>query len=82
MRQHSSPASRLDGVSLPAVLELPETEGRLDESFLESLRVGPGLVPRALLGRALRRLPRVPAPRSGDDVRLGERHASSSLRGS
>jgi len=31
----------LEGVTLPAVLELAEDEGRLDESFLESLRSDP-----------------------------------------
>ncbi len=31
----------LEGVTLPAVLDLPEDEGRLEESFLESLRSDP-----------------------------------------
>jgi acetyltransferase-like isoleucine patch superfamily enzyme len=62
----------LEGVSLPALLELPETEGQLDESFLESLRSDPKAF------RALSSDDRCDAYRRhgasiGDGVRLGQR---------
>ena len=62
----------LDGVSLPAVLGLPDDQGRLDETFLESLRSDPDAF-RALTsderGDAYRRA----GASIGDGVRLGER---------
>jgi acetyltransferase-like isoleucine patch superfamily enzyme len=62
----------LEGVSLPEQLELPETEGRLAEEFLESLRSDPEAF------RALSSDERCDAYRRhgasiGDGVRLGER---------
>ena len=62
----------LEGVSLPALLELPETEGQLDESFLESLHCD------AEAFRALSSDERCAAYRRhgasiGDGVQLGER---------
>ncbi len=62
----------LEGVSLPAVLELPETEGRLDESFLESLRSDPDSfreLPPEERYHAYRRA----GASIGEGVRLGER---------
>jgi acetyltransferase-like isoleucine patch superfamily enzyme len=61
----------LEGVTLPAVLELPEEEGRLEESFLESLRSDPDAF------RSLSSDERCDAYRRhgasiGDGVRLGE----------
>ena len=62
----------LEGVSLPALLELPETEGQLEGAFLESLRSDPEGF------RALSSDERCDAYRRhgasiGDGVRLGER---------
>jgi acetyltransferase-like isoleucine patch superfamily enzyme len=62
----------LEGVSLPALLELPETDGQLDQEFLESLRSDPDAF------RALSSDERCDAYRRhgasiGDGVRLGER---------
>jgi carbonic anhydrase/acetyltransferase-like protein (isoleucine patch superfamily) len=62
----------LEGVSLPAVLELPDTEGQLDPEFLESLRADPDFF------RALSSDERCDAYRGagasiGEGVQLGER---------
>jgi acetyltransferase-like isoleucine patch superfamily enzyme len=62
----------LEGLTLPVLLELPETEGRLDVDFLESLRADPDAF------RALSSDERIDAYRKhgasiGDGVRLGER---------
>ncbi len=62
----------LDGVSLPAVLELPDYEGRLDVGFLDSLRSDPDSF------RALSSVERYHAYRRagasiGEGVQLGER---------
>ena len=62
----------LDGVSLPAVLELPESEGRLDESFLESLRSDPDSF-RALSSDERYHAYRRAGASIGEGVRLGER---------
>ncbi len=62
----------LDGVSLPAVLELPETEGRLDEGFLESLRSDPDSF-RALSSDERCDEYRRHGASIGEGVRLGER---------
>ena len=62
----------LEGVSLPAVLELPETEGRLDEAFLESLRADPETF-RALSSEERRDAYRRAGAAVGEGVRLGDR---------
>ena len=62
----------LDGVSLPAVLDLPESEGRLDESFLESLRSDPDSF-RALSSDERYHAYRRAGASIGEGVRLGER---------
>jgi acetyltransferase-like isoleucine patch superfamily enzyme len=62
----------LDGVSLPAVLDLPESEGRLDEGFLESLRSDPDSF-RALSSDERYHAYRRAGASIGDGVRLGER---------
>jgi acetyltransferase-like isoleucine patch superfamily enzyme len=62
----------LEGVSLPAVLQLPETEGQLDEEFLESLRSDPGLF-RALSSDERCEAYRRHGASIGEGVRLGER---------
>jgi acetyltransferase-like isoleucine patch superfamily enzyme len=61
----------LEGVTLPAVLELPEEEGRLEEGFLQSLRSDPDTF------RSLSSDERCDAYRRhgasiGDGVRLGD----------
>jgi acetyltransferase-like isoleucine patch superfamily enzyme len=62
----------LDSVNLPAVLQLPETEGRLDEGFLESLRSDPDSF-RALSSDVRCDAYRRHGASIGDGVRLGER---------
>src|SRR4029453_7125061 len=62
----------LDGVSLPAQLELSETEGQLDEEFLESLRADPDAF-RALSSEERCDAYRRNGAAIGDGVRLGER---------
>ena len=62
----------LDGVTLPAVLDLPESEGRLDESFLESLRSDPDSF-RALSSDERYHAYRRAGASIGENVRLGER---------
>ena len=62
----------LDGVSLPAVLDLPESEGRLDEGFLESLRSDPDAF-RALSSDERYHAYRRAGASIGEGVRLGER---------
>jgi acetyltransferase-like isoleucine patch superfamily enzyme len=62
----------LEGVSLPAVLELPGTEGRLDDGFLESLRSDPESF-RALPSDERCEAYRRAGASIGEGVRLGER---------
>ena len=62
----------LEGVSLPASLELPETEGRLDEDFLLSLRSDPDAF-RARSSDERCDAYRRAGASIGDGVRLGER---------
>ena len=62
----------LEGVSLPALLELPETEGQLDESFLESLHSDPEAF-RSLSSDERCAAYRRHGASIGDGVRLGER---------
>jgi acetyltransferase-like isoleucine patch superfamily enzyme len=62
----------LDGVSLPAVLDLPESEGKLDEGFLESLRSDPDSF-RALSSDERYHAYRRAGASIGEGVRLGER---------
>jgi acetyltransferase-like isoleucine patch superfamily enzyme len=62
----------LEGVSLPAVLELPETAGRLDEEFLQSLRSDPESF-RGLSSEERSEAYRRAGASIGEGVRLGER---------
>ena len=62
----------LEGVTLPAVLDLPESAGRLDESFLESLRSDPDSF-RALSSDERYHAYRRAGASIGENVRLGER---------
>ena len=62
----------LEGVSLPALLELPETEGQLDGAFLESLRSDPGSF-RALSSDERYHAYRRAGASIGEGVSLGER---------
>jgi len=62
----------LEGVSLPALLELPETEGQLDEELLESLRSHPDAF-RALSSDERCETYRRHGASIGEGVRLGER---------
>lgn len=62
----------LQGVSLPALLELPETEGQLDPEFLESLHSDPEAF-RALSSDERCDGYRRHGASIGDGVRLGER---------
>jgi acetyltransferase-like isoleucine patch superfamily enzyme len=62
----------LEGVSLPAVLGLPDDQGRLDETFLESLRSDPDAF-RALTSDERCDAYRRAGASIGDGVRLGER---------
>jgi acetyltransferase-like isoleucine patch superfamily enzyme len=62
----------LEGVTLPAVLELPEAEGQLDEEFLESLHAQPDSF-RALSSDERCETYRRHGASIGDGVRLGER---------
>jgi acetyltransferase-like isoleucine patch superfamily enzyme len=62
----------LEGVSLPALLELPETEGRVDETFLASLRSDPAAF-RALSSDERCEAYRKAGASIGEGVRLGQR---------
>jgi acetyltransferase-like isoleucine patch superfamily enzyme len=62
----------MGGVSLPAVLELPETQGLLDEGFLASLRSDPDSF-RALSSDERCDAYRRAGASIGEGVRLGER---------